>query len=65
MIHNIGTIMTFGLGTLYCWVQSFITLMVNIKNEGKRAGIFRFVLCGSITVCMMLCILLNYKQVVI
>ncbi|XP_031157160.1 transmembrane protein 150C isoform X2 [Sander lucioperca] len=54
MIHNFGTLMTFGLGTLYCWVQSFITLRVDLKNEGRKAGIIRFLLSGSITVCMIL-----------
>ncbi|XP_013132993.1 transmembrane protein 150C isoform X2 [Oreochromis niloticus] len=57
-IHNIGTIMVFGLGTLFCWLQSYITLRVNLKNEGKMAAIARFLLSGSITLCMILCILL-------
>ncbi|KAK1884530.1 Transmembrane protein 150C [Dissostichus eleginoides] len=38
MIHNFGTLMTFGLGTLFCWVQSYITLRANLKNEGRKAG---------------------------
>ncbi|XP_034752893.1 transmembrane protein 150C [Etheostoma cragini] len=54
MIHNFGTLMTFGLGTLYCWVQSYITLRVDLKKEGRKAGIIRFLLSGSITVCMIL-----------
>ncbi|XP_041816330.1 transmembrane protein 150C [Chelmon rostratus] len=54
VIHNLGTFMTFGLGTLYCWAQSYITLRVDIKNEGRRAGIVRFLLSGSITLCMVL-----------
>lgn len=49
--------MTFGLGTLFCWVQSYITLRVDIKNEGRKAGVLRFLLSGSITLCMILCIL--------
>uniref|UniRef100_A0A669ETG3 Transmembrane protein 150C n=1 Tax=Oreochromis niloticus TaxID=8128 RepID=A0A669ETG3_ORENI len=53
-IHNIGTIMVFGLGTLFCWLQSYITLRVNLKNEGKMAAIARFLLSGSITLCMIL-----------
>lgn len=56
-LHNIGTSMTFGLGTLFCWVQSVITLKVNLRNEGRRAGIPRFLLSGAITACMLLCIL--------
>ncbi|XP_034565499.1 transmembrane protein 150C [Notolabrus celidotus] len=52
--HNIGTFMTFVLGTVFCWVQSYITLKVNIKNEGRVAGILRFVLSGFITIFMIL-----------
>lgn len=54
MIHNLGTFMTFGLGTLFCWLQSYITLRVNIRNEGRTAGIVRFLLSGTITLCMIL-----------
>ncbi|XP_026075051.1 transmembrane protein 150C [Carassius auratus] len=53
-LHNIGTSMTFGLGTLFCWVQSFMTLKVNLRNEGRRAGIPRFLLSGAVTSCMLL-----------
>ncbi|XP_035039996.2 transmembrane protein 150C isoform X3 [Hippoglossus stenolepis] len=52
MIHELGTLMTFGLGTLFCWVQSFITLKVNLRNEGRKVGIGRFLLSGAVTVCM-------------
>ncbi|XP_020504349.2 transmembrane protein 150C [Labrus bergylta] len=54
IIHNLGTFMTFGLGTLFCWLQSFITLRVDLKNEGRKTGIMRFLLSGIITVCMIL-----------
>ncbi|XP_060765061.1 transmembrane protein 150C [Neoarius graeffei] len=53
-LHNIGTYMTFGLGTLFCWIQSFMTLKVNLRNEGRRAGILRFLLSGAVTFCMLL-----------
>uniref|UniRef100_A0AAX7U7W2 CWH43-like N-terminal domain-containing protein n=1 Tax=Astatotilapia calliptera TaxID=8154 RepID=A0AAX7U7W2_ASTCA len=53
-IHNVGAILVFGLGTLSCWLQSYITLRVNLKNEGKMAAIARFLLSGSITLCMIL-----------
>uniref|UniRef100_A0A667WSW9 Transmembrane protein 150C n=2 Tax=Myripristis murdjan TaxID=586833 RepID=A0A667WSW9_9TELE len=53
-LHNIGTSMTFGLGTLFCWVQSVITLKVNLRNEGRKASIPRFLLSASITLCMLL-----------
>ncbi|KAM7368652.1 hypothetical protein PAMP_012966 [Pampus punctatissimus] len=59
MIHNLGALMTFGLGTLFCWVQSYFTLKANLKNEGTKVSIIRFLLSGSITVCMILCILLR------
>ncbi|CAB1318037.1 unnamed protein product [Coregonus sp. 'balchen'] len=32
-LHNFGTSMTFGLGSLFRWVQSVITLKVNLRNE--------------------------------
>ncbi|XP_026209915.1 transmembrane protein 150C-like [Anabas testudineus] len=54
MVHNLGTCLTFGLGTLFCWVQSYITLKVNLMNEGKKAAVVRFLLSGSITVCIIL-----------
>lgn len=53
-IHNIGTFMTFGLGTLFCWLQSYITVRVNLRSEGRKAGVLRFLLSASITVCMIL-----------
>lgn len=53
-IHNFGTLLTFGLGTLFCWVQSYITLNVNLRNEGFKTGIFRVLLSGSITLCVIL-----------
>ncbi|XP_059213647.1 transmembrane protein 150C [Centropristis striata] len=54
MVHNFGTSLTFGLGTLFCWLQSYITLRVNLKNEGRNAAIIRFLLSASITICMIL-----------
>ncbi|XP_028273771.1 transmembrane protein 150C [Parambassis ranga] len=54
LIHNSGTLMTFGLGTLFCWMQSFITLGANMGSDEKAAAIARFVLSGCITVCMCL-----------
>lgn len=52
--HNVGTLSAFGLGTVFCWIQSFITLRANIRNEGKKAAILRFLLSGIITLCMVL-----------
>ncbi|XP_026210986.1 transmembrane protein 150C-like [Anabas testudineus] len=53
-IHNLGTSMAFGLGTMFCWVQSYITMKVNLRNEGMKVAIVRVLLSGCITVCMML-----------
>ncbi|XP_038142914.1 transmembrane protein 150C [Cyprinodon tularosa] len=53
-IHDIGTLLTFGLGTLYCWTQSYITLRVNLKNEGRKLAICRFLLSAAITLCVIL-----------
>lgn len=54
IIHNFGTLLTFGLGTLFCWAQSYITLKVNLKNEGFKTSIFRFLLSAAITLCLIL-----------
>ncbi|KAJ0063578.1 hypothetical protein NL108_004397, partial [Boleophthalmus pectinirostris] len=53
-IHNFGTILTFGLGTLFCWIQSYITLKVNLKKEGFRTSLLRFLLSTGITICFVL-----------
>ncbi|XP_032312600.1 transmembrane protein 150C isoform X2 [Camelus ferus] len=53
-IHNVGTSLTFGFGTLTCWIQAALTLKVNIKNEGRKVGIPRVVLSASITLCVVL-----------
>lgn len=53
-IHNFGTFLTFGLGTVFCWLQSYITLKVNLKKEGFKTSILRFVLSAAITVCFIL-----------
>ena len=55
-IHNLGTFLTFGLGTLFCWAQSYMTLRVNLRNEGRKAAVARFLLSGAITTSMVLCI---------
>lgn len=53
-IHNFGTFLTFGLGTVFCWIQSYITLKVNLKKEGFRTSILRFLLSAAITLCFIL-----------
>uniref|UniRef100_A0A3P8S6H8 Transmembrane protein 150C n=1 Tax=Amphiprion percula TaxID=161767 RepID=A0A3P8S6H8_AMPPE len=54
MIHNSGTLMTFGLGCLFCWVQSYLTLRANLRNEGRRTAIARFLLSAVITLCIVI-----------
>lgn len=53
-IHNMGTFLTFGLGTVFCWIQSFVTLRVNLHQEGLRTSILRFLLSAAITTCFIL-----------
>ncbi|XP_047930349.1 transmembrane protein 150C isoform X1 [Anser cygnoides] len=53
-IHNVGTSLTFGFGTLACWIQSALTLKINLKNEGRKVGIPRVALSASITLCVVL-----------
>ncbi|XP_060935273.1 transmembrane protein 150C [Limanda limanda] len=53
-IHELGALLTFGLGTVFCWVQSYITLKVNLRNEGRKVGISRFLLSGAVTLCMII-----------
>uniref|UniRef100_A0A3B3H8F5 Transmembrane protein 150C n=1 Tax=Oryzias latipes TaxID=8090 RepID=A0A3B3H8F5_ORYLA len=53
-IHDSGTLMTFGMGTLYCWLQAYITLRVNLKGEGTKVAALRFLLAGLITLCLIL-----------
>ncbi|KAM4809766.1 transmembrane protein 150C isoform 2-T2 [Rhinophrynus dorsalis] len=53
-IHNVGTSMTFGFGTLACWIQSILTFKINIKKEGRKAGIPRVILSAAITLCVIL-----------
>ncbi|KAF5926715.1 hypothetical protein HPG69_001344 [Diceros bicornis minor] len=53
-IHNVGTSLTFGFGTLTCWIQAALTLKVNIKNEGRKVGIPRVILSAFITLCVVL-----------
>ncbi|XP_062268880.1 transmembrane protein 150C-like isoform X2 [Platichthys flesus] len=52
LIHELGTSLTFGLGTLICWVQSCITLKVDFRNEGRKVAIIRFLLSGAATVSL-------------
>ncbi|XP_062992278.1 transmembrane protein 150C [Elgaria multicarinata webbii] len=61
-IHNVGTSLTFGFGTLACWIQSALTLKINLKNEGRKAGIPRVVLSAAITLCVVLYFILMAQK---
>uniref|UniRef100_A0A3P9PYW6 Transmembrane protein 150C n=1 Tax=Poecilia reticulata TaxID=8081 RepID=A0A3P9PYW6_POERE len=54
VIHNGGTLLAFGLGNLYCWLQSYITWKVHLNNQGKVFAIGRVVLSAAITLCVIL-----------
>ncbi|CAN9504573.1 unnamed protein product [Ophioblennius macclurei] len=49
VIHNLGAGLTFGLGTVYCWMQSFITLTVE-QRLSRVAAAVRFLLSTCILV---------------
>lgn len=49
--HLTGAIMVFGLGTLYCWMQAFIShLMRNQATSSALSSCTRFILSALITV---------------
>uniref|UniRef100_A0A8C9L2K5 Transmembrane protein 150C n=1 Tax=Pavo cristatus TaxID=9049 RepID=A0A8C9L2K5_PAVCR len=62
-IHNVGTSLTFGFGTLACWIQSALTLKINLKNEGRKAGIPRVALSAGITLCVVLYFILMVQGI--
>ncbi|KAK2818646.1 hypothetical protein Q5P01_024207 [Channa striata] len=51
---HFGHVLDVGMGLLFCWIQSFLSLKAKVMNEGKKVGILRFFLSGSITFCMIL-----------
>ncbi|XP_043917128.1 transmembrane protein 150C [Protopterus annectens] len=53
-IHNAGTAMTFGFGALACWIHSAMTIRLNVKNEGRKAGIPRVILSTAITLSVII-----------
>lgn len=57
-LHDVGTKLTFGMGTLFCWAQSVVTVRVNLRNEGRKAGLLRFLLTGAVTSSLLLYFLL-------
>ncbi|XP_029025390.1 transmembrane protein 150C-like isoform X2 [Betta splendens] len=52
ILPNNGSYMTFFAGLLYCWMQTIMTLKVNLKKEGKMVGLLRVLLSTAITVCL-------------
>ncbi|XP_030004306.1 transmembrane protein 150C isoform X2 [Sphaeramia orbicularis] len=61
-IHNFGTFLTFGLGTVFCWGQSYLTFKVNLRNEGFKTSMLRFLLSGCITFCLVLYFSLMFQR---
>ncbi|XP_041037775.1 transmembrane protein 150C [Carcharodon carcharias] len=53
-IHNTGTILIFGFGTMVCWIQVVLTFQANIHNEGFRVGILRGMLATAISINIIL-----------
>ncbi|KAM9735340.1 transmembrane protein 150C isoform 2-T3 [Menidia menidia] len=53
-IHDLGTLLTFGLGTLYCWAQAYLTLQADPRGEGRRLAAARFLLAAAVTLCVVL-----------
>ncbi|XP_021175711.2 transmembrane protein 150C isoform X1 [Fundulus heteroclitus] len=53
-IHDVATWMTFLPGLVYFLIQSYITLKVNLRNEGRVVAICRFLLSAAIILCIIL-----------
>ncbi|KAJ3605858.1 hypothetical protein NHX12_027901 [Muraenolepis orangiensis] len=49
-IHNLGSGLAFVLGMVYCWLQSVITLRLNLRR--KCVAMVRFLLSAAITTSM-------------
>ncbi|KAJ3604999.1 hypothetical protein NHX12_027050 [Muraenolepis orangiensis] len=49
-IHNVGSGLAFVLGMVYCWLQSVITLRLNLRR--KCVAMVRFLLSAAITTSM-------------
>ncbi|NXD66062.1 T150C protein, partial [Eolophus roseicapillus] len=62
-IHNVGALLAFGFGMLGCWIQSALTLKINLKNEGRKVGIPRVALSASITLCVVLYFILMMQGI--
>ncbi|KAM4053284.1 transmembrane protein 150C isoform 2-T5 [Anomaloglossus baeobatrachus] len=62
LIHNFGTSVTFGFGTIACWIQSILTFKINIKNEGIKTGIPRVLLSATITICVIIYFIFEWKK---
>ncbi|TWW66265.1 transmembrane protein 150C-like [Takifugu flavidus] len=60
-IHNIGAWLMFVVGSVACWLETWITIKIDIKNEGMKIGIIRALLSGVITICMVLFTVLVFQ----
>ncbi|XP_077868933.1 modulator of macroautophagy TMEM150B-B-like [Saccoglossus kowalevskii] len=52
LFHYIGATLAFGIGTIYCWMQSIMTYMLYPKYNGLWIVILRFVLTVIITIAL-------------
>ncbi|XP_072354027.1 transmembrane protein 150C isoform X1 [Scyliorhinus torazame] len=57
-VHNTGSVLFFGFGTLVCWIQVVLTFQTNINHEGLKVGIFRCLLAAAISITIILYIFL-------
>lgn len=52
-VHNLGTALTFGLGTAFCWMQAFISVKVSQRSSWVGASL-RLLLSGGVTLAVVL-----------
>lgn len=50
-VHFVGTLLTFGPGTVFCWLQTIVTMKERRAASGAGAAV-RFLLSASITLCI-------------
>ncbi|XP_072436773.1 transmembrane protein 150C [Chiloscyllium punctatum] len=53
-VHNTGTVLIFGFGTVVCWIQVVLTFQANLKNEGIKVGILRVMIATAISITVIL-----------
>ncbi|XP_043551062.1 transmembrane protein 150C [Chiloscyllium plagiosum] len=53
-VHNTGTVLIFGFGTVVCWIQVVLTFQANLKHEGIKVGILRVMIATAISITVIL-----------